>query len=137
MKSGRASWSSPRPTSMATAPATSSGPFMGTPSLLAFSGKDGSLLWAYSADPGGPAMPRSVQGVLHPGRIMGAPAAVDVDGDGITDLIAEFVVLDDPQGLVTPPVEWPGRGTAAEKTFAAVASSWPCRAGRESSSGIT
>ena len=30
----------------------------GTPSILAISGKDGSLLWTYSADPGVPAPPR-------------------------------------------------------------------------------
>jgi tRNA A-37 threonylcarbamoyl transferase component Bud32 len=91
----------------------------GTPSLLTLSGKDGSVLWAYSADPGGSATPLSVQAAPHPGRVAGAPAAVDVDRDGITDLVAEFVVLDDPQGLVTPPVAWPGLGMAAEKTFAA------------------
>ena len=109
----------------------------GTPSLLALSGKDGSVLWAYSADPGSSATPRSVQGVLHPGRVAGAPAAVDVDGDGITDLIAEFVVLDDPQGLVTPPVEWPGAARPPRKPSRLGALSWPCRAARESSFGVT
>ncbi len=33
-----------------------------------------------------------------PGRIVGAPASVDVDGDGTMDLIAEFAVFDDPDG---------------------------------------
>ena len=88
----------------------------GTPSLLALSGKDGSLLWAYSADPGDSATPLSVQAAPHPGRIAGAAVAVDVDGDGITDLVAEFVVLDDPQGLVTPPDAWPGGGMAYLRT---------------------
>ena len=75
----------------------------GTPSLLALSGKDGSLLWTYSADPGA-AVPGPAAEVLHPGQIMGTPAVADVDGDGASDLIAEFVILDDPEGL-RPPIK--------------------------------
>ena len=84
----------------------------GTPSFLALSGKDGSLLWTYSADPGEPATPRSAEDARRPGRIVGAPAAVDVDGDGTTDLIAEFAVFDDPAGLVTQPSQNGGTGYA-------------------------
>ena len=46
----------------------------GTPSFLALSGKDGALLWTYSADPGEPATPRSADDDRRPGRIVGAPA---------------------------------------------------------------
>ena len=110
----------------------------GTPSLLALSGKDGSVLWAYSADPGPSATPLSAEEPPYPGRIAGAPAAVDVDGDGITDLVAEFVVLDDPKGLVTPPDAWPGRGKRRREDLRGSAtSSRPCRAGRGRSSGVT
>ena len=82
--------------------------FKGTPSLVALSGKDGSLLWTYSADPGA-AVPRPDAEVLRPGQIMGAPAVADVDGDGAADLIAEFVILDDPEGLIRRPKETAGR----------------------------
>jgi outer membrane protein assembly factor BamB len=75
----------------------------GTPSLLALSGKDGSPLWTYSADPGDPTTPRATREVPRPGRTVGTPAAVDVDGDGTTDLVAEFAVLDDPKGLLSAP----------------------------------
>ena len=110
----------------------------GTPSLLALSGKDGSVLWAYSADPGGPATPLSAEGPPSPGRVAAAPATVDVDGDGITDLVAEFVVLDDPQGLVTPPDRMARkRHGRPRRPSRHVAWSWPCRAGRERSSGVT
>ena len=75
----------------------------GTPSFLALSGKDGALLWTYSADPGEAGTPRSADDDRRPGRIVGAPATVDVDGDGTMDLIAEFAVFDDPAALVTKP----------------------------------
>ena len=52
MRNDPASWSSPRPTSTATARATSSGPFAARLRFWRLSGKDGSLLWTYSADPG-------------------------------------------------------------------------------------
>ena len=87
----------------------------GTPSLLALSGKDGSPLWTYSADPGDPPTPRSAPAVPHPGRVVGTPAAVDVDGDGTMDLIAEFAVLDDPKALLTAPGERRRAARAAEK----------------------
>ena len=110
----------------------------GTPSLLASVGQG----WVAALDILGrsrrAATPRSAEDVPRPGRIVGAPATVDVDGDGTTDLIAEFVVLDDPQGLVTPPSRnGPDGVRQPRRTLAAVASSWPCRAGRERSFGIT
>jgi hypothetical protein len=46
----------------------------GTPSLLALSGKDGSLLWTYSVDARGKATSRSDQQVGRPGQTMGVPA---------------------------------------------------------------
>jgi outer membrane protein assembly factor BamB len=77
--------------------------FRGTPSFLALSGQDGSLLWTYTAepeglggpDPLGPAEPRSAEELPRLGRLIGAPAAVGVDGDGPPDLVAAFYVNDD------------------------------------------
>ena len=45
----------------------------GTPSLLTLSGKDGSVLWAYSADLGSSAMPRSARASSTRAEIAGAP----------------------------------------------------------------
>ena len=87
----------------------------GTPSFLALSGKDGALLWTYSADPGEPATPRSADDDRRPGRIVGAPATVDVDGDGTMDLIAEFAVFDDPAALVTKPSQNMGWGAPTQR----------------------
>ena len=71
--------------------------FAGTPSLLALSGKDGSLLWTYSAarwpggpDPRGPVWPEALEKAARPGRpwARGTRRSVhDVDGDGVPDLI--------------------------------------------------
>jgi serine/threonine protein kinase len=83
--------------------------FKGTPSLLALAGKDGSLLWTYSADPGAE---------LHPGKIMGAPAVADVDRDGAADLIAELVILDDPEALIRRSREPAGWNEKAETVLA-------------------
>ncbi len=77
--------------------------FRGTPSLLALSGKDGSMLWTYSAeidgrgglDIHGPAWPHSIEQVPRPGAVLGSPALRDVDGDFVPDLIAAFVLLED------------------------------------------
>ncbi len=90
----------------------------GTPSLVAVSGKDGSLLWTYSADPGA-AVPRPAAEELRPGQIMGTAAVTDVDGDGAADLIAEFVILDDPDGLIRRPRETAGRNEGPETVLAA------------------
>ena len=88
---------------MATARATSSGPFMARLRFWRSSGKDGSLLWTFSADLDNSARPRCPLEDSRPGRVMGAPAMADVDGDGTADLIAEFAVFDDPKGLVSQP----------------------------------
>ncbi len=72
--------------------------FRGTPSLLALSGKDGSMLWTYTAevagpggpDPRGPIWPQSIEQAPRPGLALGTPLVWDADGDGVTDLIAAF-----------------------------------------------
>jgi outer membrane protein assembly factor BamB/predicted Ser/Thr protein kinase len=92
--------------------------FKGTPSLLALSGKDGSFLWKYSADPGSLAPPRPDAEALHTGQIMGAPAVADVNGDGTADLIAEFVIVDDPEVLMRRPREPTSRNQGAEPVLA-------------------
>ncbi len=74
-------------------------PIPARPRFSALSGKDGSLLWTDGAH-GGPALPRSDEKLPRLSRIMGTPAMADVDGDGSTDLIAEFALFDDPKGLV-------------------------------------
>jgi tRNA A-37 threonylcarbamoyl transferase component Bud32/outer membrane protein assembly factor BamB len=83
----------------------------GTPSFLAISGGNGSLLWTYSAkpdgpggpDPAGPATPRAGDPLPVLSRLRGDPAVGDVDGDGIPDLIATFVIIEDPEGVVNRP----------------------------------
>ena len=84
-----------------------------TPSFLAYSGKDGSLLWTYTANAGGiggpdlvaPATPEKRSRV---GRVIDEPRVADVDGNGLPDLIAEFAVFDDPLNPMKPSGE-PGR----------------------------
>ena len=117
MKNDRVSWSSPRPTSMATAPATSSGPFVGRLPFWLLSGKDGSLLWTYSADPGESATPRSAEDARRPGPRSWAHRQRSTSmATASTDLVAEFAVFDDPQGLVDPAApEWPGCGMASRE----------------------
>jgi len=74
--------------------------FRGTPSFLALSGKDGSMLWTYTADvdgpggpdPGGPAWPQSIEQVPKAGQVLGTASAWDADGDGVPDVIAAFDV---------------------------------------------
>ena len=76
-----------------------------TPSFLAFSGKDGSILWTLHGECRRKRWSRS-PGVLDAwqrprlGRVVGAPRAADVDRDGLPDLIAEFAVFDDPLNLM-------------------------------------
>ena len=91
----------------------------GTPSLLAISGKDGSLLWTFSADLDNRAQTAVPAGGLRSGQVMGMPAVAGVDGDGIADLIAEFAILDDPMGLVTQPDTPARRGANAERILSA------------------
>jgi predicted Ser/Thr protein kinase len=74
--------------------------FIGTPSLLALSGRDGSMLWSYKSAP------------EKVGRVFGVPAVSDVDGDGVLDLVATFAQFDDAnqwQGLMTQGGEAKGR----------------------------
>jgi tRNA A-37 threonylcarbamoyl transferase component Bud32 len=92
--------------------------FARTPSLLAMSSRDGSMLWTYSAaaeglggpDPLGPAeFDKAVEeagkagsGKPRPavkgGRVIGSPALVLIDGDGVLDLLVLFFVFEDPSG---------------------------------------
>jgi serine/threonine protein kinase len=92
--------------------------FARTPSILAVSGRDGSMLWAYSAtldgrggpDPLGPdelakafeetdlAGGGKRQLIVKGGRVIESPAPVEIDGDGVSDLLALFFVFDDPTG---------------------------------------
>jgi hypothetical protein len=85
----------------------------GAASIVAISGKDGSLLWTYSAkadgpggpDPAGPAPPRRGDPIPPLGRLFADPLAADVDGDGVADVIAAFAMLD------APPLEASGDPT--------------------------
>jgi len=64
--------------------------------ILALSGKDGSVLWNYAPEldgPGGPqaenaSLPGPDKPATRPIRSLGAPALADLDRDGIPDLIA-------------------------------------------------
>ena len=68
--------------------------------MLAVSGKDGALLWL--SPESGPDTERS-----RPGSVRGQPVSIDVDGDGVSDLIAVFST-----GTTNP--------TAAKRRVAAV-----------------
>jgi outer membrane protein assembly factor BamB len=76
--------------------------FGNSPSFLALSGKDGSMLWNYVAEPGGPGGPEPEGPVLdfrdkptvRRGRSLGAPAIDDVDHDGTPDLIATIEFME-------------------------------------------
>ncbi len=92
----------------------------GTPSFVAVSGADGSLLWTFSAKPdgpGGPAAapvpaPRPGDPVPQLGRLFADPVLSDVDGDGIVDVIAAFAILNDPRRWLNRRGD-PRRGGAA------------------------
>ncbi len=92
--------------------------FARTPSLLAVSGKNGGMLWTYSApstesgavslgpselaktigehaSAGGGKPQPAAKGVRF-GRVIGQPALARIDGDDIPDLVAVFFVFEDP-----------------------------------------
>ncbi len=100
--------------------------FRVTPSLLALSGKDGSMLWTYTAQsdgPGGPdrhgpAWPQSVEHVPRQGRVLGSPSLRDVDGDGVADLIAAFVQFEDGPPVLRPPGPNPNSATIESDEWA-------------------
>ena len=85
--------------------------FRGTPSFLALSGKDGSMLWSYTAnvddhggpDPHGPSWPQTVEQVPRAGRVLGPVSMMDVDGDGVRDLIASVALFEDGPPVLLPP----------------------------------
>jgi hypothetical protein len=72
-------------------------PLANSPTVLAISGKDGSMLWAYSAaverPDGAPAVGTAAL-VPSPrfGTVAGEPEVIDVDRDGTPDVIATFVL---------------------------------------------
>ena len=75
--------------------------FQGTSALLALSGKDGSLLWNFVAEPDGSGGPRrdvpgmtNSSGLITARDIAGKPAIADLDGDGAPDLVAAFIFSD-------------------------------------------
>jgi tRNA A-37 threonylcarbamoyl transferase component Bud32/outer membrane protein assembly factor BamB len=80
----------------------------GTPSFLAISGADGSLLWTYSAKPDGPGGPdpagptewKPGDQVPLLGQRLGDPVTSDLDGDSVADLIAAFAIADDPAEII-------------------------------------
>ncbi len=92
--------------------------FARTPSLLAVSGRDGSMLWTYAAsrdglggpDPLGPdELDKALEKAgaagggkpkppIKGGRVIGSPILVQADDDGVLDLLALFFVFDDSTG---------------------------------------
>ncbi len=89
--------------------------FARTPSLLAVSGRDGGMLWTYSAAVNGLGGPDPLDPVkfgeairstsaargqprpaIKGGRVIGSPALLQIDGDSILDLVALFFVFDRP-----------------------------------------
>jgi hypothetical protein len=70
--------------------------------ILAISGNDGSLLWAFTDKLRGPALPGPVGGgYIFPtdplqqlGWIFAVPVAADVDGDRVADVVAAFTTID-------------------------------------------
>ena len=86
--------------------------FRGTPSFLALSGKDGSMLWTYTAEADGRGGPDLARPGVAPGRSSRFPgragcSAHPVRGTSMatasSDLIAAFVLLDDVPPEVHPP----------------------------------
>ncbi len=92
--------------------------FARTPSLLAVSGRDGSMLWTYSPAVNGLRGPDSrgpdeldkaleeagtagggkPKPAIEGGRVIGSPILVQADDDGVVNLLALFFVFDDPTG---------------------------------------
>ena len=71
--------------------------------FLAVSGKDGSVLWTYQAEPDGPGGPHP-EGPERPGQVrhngnIGDPATADLDRDGVPDIIAIVVFQPPTQDL--------------------------------------
>ncbi len=74
------------------------------PAFLAMSGKDGSMLWNYTAaldgpggpQPEGPLLPGPNRPAARYGSVVGMPATADVDQDGTPDLIATMTFLEMP-----------------------------------------
>ncbi len=73
--------------------------FRRTPSLLAISGADGSMIWSYTAEldgpggpqPAGPDLDAPENPAIRQGNLLGSPATVDCDRDGTLDVIATVV----------------------------------------------
>jgi outer membrane protein assembly factor BamB len=68
--------------------------------LLALSGKDGSVLWCFR--------PAGVGGEEETadGAVLGAPDRIDVDRDGVADLVATFIYLKRTPGQTGEPSRW-------------------------------
>ncbi len=107
--------------------------FQRTPSLLALSGKDGSLLWNYTADPDGPGGPRSDGPVFaerrpegRAGVLIGPPAVVDCDRDGTLDLISTVVFFESQRqrreraAQANPRAGTPGQARRSQRLVVAV-----------------
>jgi predicted Ser/Thr protein kinase len=81
----------------------------GTSSLLALSGKDGSLLWAYTVDLSDAARSAPTGRGVHAGRILATPSVTDIDGDGTADVMAAFALYDESRCSDNTPEVPPGR----------------------------
>ena len=78
--------------------------------LLALSGKDGSMLWNYVAELGGPGGPKTSNPKVNTparqqGFTAGVPAVADVDHDGTPDVCATFVFTNSPAGAADDSTE--------------------------------
>jgi hypothetical protein len=90
----------------------------GTPSFVAVSGKDGGVLWTYSAKlhaqggpvAGGQAESRSGGTTPELAHLLTDPVLSDVDRDGVVDVIAGFAIFDNPWLMMTRSSDKTGRG---------------------------